>query len=169
MFEKRGRKDGERDGWLDAKESYARDPRPNLGLALAFNGYRDSYLGAYRGSYNRQLWINSKLTDQKELAKQEAHKISKETKILPALQKSEFERGWADGYNGREADLISPHQTKDTKRADQFYLRGYKLGVKDRDYARARDLQKQHQREARGGNVKAICRLRLRTIGIACI
>lgn len=150
MFEKRGRKDGERDGRLDAKESYARDSRPNFSLALAFNGYRDSYLTAYRDAYNRQSWINSKLTDQKELAKQEAHKISKETKIPPALQKSEFERGWADGFNGKEAEPSSPNQIKDGKGADQHYLHGYKIGSRDRDYARARELQKQHQREARG-------------------
>lgn len=141
MFERRGRKEGERDGRLDGKDKFARDPRPRLQLALISNGYWHAYLLAYDQAYKRQQWINERLEDQKQLSKQEAQKVSKEAKTPAELQKSEFERGWGDGYHGREVAPSSPNQIKDSKGADHHYLRGYKIGNRDRDYARAKELR----------------------------
>ena len=137
MFERRGREDGGRDGFVDAGLRMPPRPRPNLALAVIAAGYRDSYLSAYRDAHQTRTWQEDRR--RADLArKQTGTKLQASPE--PKRQKTDaaFDRGWRDGMSGK--DPAPAGRSTDPHDADA-YARGYKIGERDRDYERARRLR----------------------------
>jgi len=67
-------------------------------------------------------------------------------KASPALRREDaaFDAGWRDGEYGAEA---SPSKVARTPDEIAAYGRGYRIGVRDRDFKRARQLRAKQARD----------------------
>lgn len=132
MLDQHGREHGQRDGHTDGGMGRAVRPRPDLLLAVAFPGYRDSYLTAYAEAHRSARW-------QEE--RRRADTMSKSagpsrSAAKPSGTDRAFDQGWRDGYGG---NTVKPPRPQGQTEA---YERGHKLGARDREYARAKELRR---------------------------
>ena len=141
MLEQAGQKQGDFDGHADAMSGKKARPRPDLTLSVMFKGYRDSYLTAYRNAYRAAQYAKTH---------QDIRDRSDREKAVQALEgqakspnNTLFDQGWRDGYVGH-ASQAGRLERPDDKQA---YSRGYKLGFRDRDFARAKALRDQMTRD----------------------
>jgi len=114
--------------------------KPNLTMAVISIGYRDAYIAAYHSGYRIQSTHEDRAAVDKLNCRVASNKIN--------LNKTDrlFELGWEDGYAGN----ITPSKNLNP---DQRVIwdRGQKIGFRDRDYERARQLRQRrnHQSQAR--------------------
>lgn len=140
MFEGLGQKDGIADGRADAALNLPKRAKPNLTIAVISTGYRDAYIEAYHTGYRIQRSHEDRNVVE-TLNRQVASK-----KLTPCKTDLFFEQGWKDGYAGKDAPPKSLCQDQKT-----FWYRGQKIGFRDREYERARQLRQKthHQSQAR--------------------
>jgi hypothetical protein len=140
MFEGSGHKDGIADGRADAALSRPERARPNLTMAVISTGYRDAYIAAYHSGYR----IQRAQEDRNAVEKLNRQDLSKRPDIDKADQL--FEQGWKDGYAGKSepSKSLNPDQRP-------AWDRGQKIGFRDRDFERARQLRQKthHQSQTR--------------------
>ena len=137
MFEQRGREAGQRDGQADAALGLTARPRPDLVMAVTFTGYRDGYLKAYADAHRARRW------QEERRRAEEMSRIAKPAELRtrsPSVVDRAFDRGWQDGFAGQ---LLKPPCLADQAEA---YRNGHRLGTRDRDYARARELRAEKTR-----------------------
>ncbi len=137
MLEHKGRDQGLADGRADGALNLPKRPRPDLALAIMFAGYRDTYLKNYGPAYVAQRQIEERLVSEQLKAKPIRSTVQKTT-----LRDRMFERGWKDGFNGKEA------ATWRMSEADKMrYQRGHAIGQRHREYDRAEQLRKSHRHQ----------------------
>ena len=131
MLERKGRDQGRADGRADAALNLVKRPRPDLALAVMFAGYGDAYLKTYGAAYGAQRRV-----EEQQKSNQLVRKVPKPQMAKSTPRDRIFERGWKDGYDGKE---------KPTWRLSEndkaIYQRGYMIGQRHRDYERAEQLR----------------------------
>ncbi len=137
MFERHGRNQGQRDGAADAALNLPARPKPDLIMAVAFPGYRDSYLAAYGDAHRARRW-----REERRRAEELSGAASPAKQSAKASQTGRaFDQGWRDGYDGKAG---KPPRAPEHLEA---YRNGHRLGVRDRGYARARELRRERAQD----------------------
>ena len=153
MLHKYGKSCGERHGGEDATQGKVRHPRPTLSFSLASPNYLSAYLTAYHTSFDLQERLKNEMAfrDQIDAARlrQTKGNSSRSGKPVDPI----FEKGWQDGYEGRSA---GSKQLENDGSADQkqisAYMRGFRIGQRDREYARAKELRQKKTHDQVRGN-----------------
>jgi len=138
MFEGLGQKDGIVDGRADAMLNRPERAKPNLTMAVISAGYRDAYIAAYHSGYR----IQRVREDRSAVEKLNKQVLSK--KLNPGKTDQLFEQGWKDGYAGEDMPpkSLNPDQLA-------AWVRGQKIGFRDREYERARQLRQKHNHQSK--------------------
>ena len=141
MFERHGQDHGRRDGNADAALARPARPRPDLAVSLLSSGYRDSYLQAYRDAHRARTWHEDRLRGEQMASRQQ--KVAGRGKAFTTSRNDQaaFDRGWHDGYDGKPAKAPTEPSSADA------YGRGYRIGTRDRDFARAKELRRKMQQD----------------------
>lgn len=146
MFDQHRAHQGRADGEADAALGRPSRPRPDLLFAVAFSGYRDTYLSTYRDAYRQRMWQEERLRSEGMATRAHPKPTVRRTNPRSALRREvvAFDAGWRDGENGAEA---SPAKAARTPEETAAYARGYRIGVRDRDFKRAKQLRAQKARD----------------------
>ena len=130
--ERRAREDGSRDAEFDAGNDFPRKPRPRLLSSLLSDRYQQVYLSSYNRTYD--CWQRQK---EDEIARE----LAQNSKLITGEQVPRdqvFERGWRDGYDGK--DTLPKGLTHDEVKT---YERGHRSGNQHREWDLARRLRQQ--------------------------
>lgn len=138
MFEGLGQKEGIADGRADAMLNRPERAKPNLTMAVVSTGYRDAYIVAYHSGYR----MGRAHEDRRAVDALNRQDTSK--KLTPGKSDQLFEQGWKDGYAGK--DTPSQSLTLDQR---TIWDRGQKIGFRDREFERARQLRQKHNQQSR--------------------
>lgn len=108
---------GRRDADFDARNGDTPNPRPRFLHSLLSVAYRDAYLRAYHHAYD--LFV-------RRLERQTAQDLAQNSKLIAGEQvprNKVFERGWRDGFDGKDTipDGFTHAEVK-------VYERGHHLG-----------------------------------------
>ena len=144
MFECHGREQGTADGNADAALRLPARPRPALMMAVTFPGYRDGYLSAYRDAYRTRSWQEDRQHAERLAGRIGNQAVQHGSTLKQRTIDRVFEEGWQHGFHGKASAV---NKLSGSAEEVDAYTRGYRIGVRDRDYARARDLRREHQRD----------------------
>jgi len=140
MFRQAGFTKGELDGQEDAMKGQRYRPRPDLALSILSSGYQDGYAAAYLKAYQdtKRAILQQQLRDNRQQNDNYTALVQ-----MGGIQKSmPFDQGWKHGFVGKA--MYNSHFTNPSDIS--AYNRGYKLGARDRDFARAKALREQMTR-----------------------
>lgn len=141
MLKQIGFAKGEVDGLEHAMKGYRYRPKPDLGMSILSSGYQEGYASGYHKAYHhaKQVLVRQELREQKE--QRDADSILQVG--ADSSGPSPFDQGWRHGFTA-----VASTKTSYTGPGDiAAYDRGYRLGARDRDFARAKALRDQMTRE----------------------
>ncbi len=132
----KGSDDGRQDGDFDASQGLPRKPRPRFLSSLLSDHYRKAYMSAYRQAYDR------------ECRQRESHisnELAQHSKLISGDQVPRdqvFERGWRDGFDGKDTppDSYSHDEIK-------TYERGHRNGRQHREWDLANRLRERNRHQ----------------------
>lgn len=107
-------------------------------MAVAFTGYRDAYLTAYADAHRARRWQEERRRAE-ELSRTttpEVQRVKRQSQTDQA-----FDQGWKDGFSGKQS---RPPWSSDQADA---YRNGHRLGTRDREFTRARQLRAEKTRD----------------------
>jgi len=140
MFEQTGFEKGERDGRSDAMAGKRYRLRPDWKLSIISARYLESYSAAYSKGFHD---AKRTLTQQELYEARRSHDNNLVlTGAIAGSPSKPFDKGWNDGFSGG-CNSVSKFQQENEIDA---YNRGYKLGARDRDFARAKALREKKTR-----------------------
>lgn len=128
----RGREDGGHDAELHCANNLPRKPTPKLIPSLLSDRYRLAYMSSYNQVYDYWQRQNERAIEQE---------LAKHSKLISGDQVPRdqvFERGWRDGYDGK--DTLPKGLSHDEIRT---YERGHRSGNQHREWDLATRLRQQ--------------------------
>ncbi len=132
----KGHDDGRNDAEFDVAHYVSRRPRPRFLPSLLSDSYRIAYMTAYRQSYDRALRRQERDISQELAAR---------SKLIGGDQVPRdrvLERGWRDGFNGK--DTVPKGYAHEEVEA---YERGHRLGKQHRDFELANQLRQRSRHQ----------------------
>ncbi|WP_306046588.1 hypothetical protein [Nioella sp. MMSF_3534] len=130
--DRRGQRDGRRDAELHCANNLPRRPNPKLVASLLSDRYRLAYMTTYNRVYDYRQKRNERAIDRE---------LAQNSKLITGEQVPRdkmFERGWRDGYDGKDTPPkgLSHDEVK-------TYERGHRSGNQHREWDLARRLRQQ--------------------------
>ena len=135
MLANYGKASGTRSGREDAEAGRAKRPRPTFSFAVFSPRYLENFLDAYRQAYADQERTQRE-AERRRLLDDEKAKTPKPEQLEGAEAELAFEAGWKAGMSGQIG-----HVPRDFQEHTEAWLRGHRIGQRDRDYRRARELR----------------------------
>ncbi|RUS63674.1 hypothetical protein EGN72_03255 [Pseudorhodobacter sp. E13] len=117
-----GHHDARNDAEFDVAFDLPRQPRPRFLKSLMSTQYRVAYMAAYRQTYNHALRRHEDGI---------AYELSCRSKLIPGEQVPRgrvFERGWRDGFDGKDSIPDGYSHTE-----VETYERGHSVGKQYRE------------------------------------